>query len=177
MKAIESFLRFTDWINARFGWIVAFIMVPMIAIMIWEIVMRYFFNQPSLWAYEISLFLYGAYIVLAGAYTHLAGGHVNVDIIWGRLPVRGRAILDVLTSFFVFFFLGVLFWESLKITIDSWAIGETTMSHWQPAYYPLRTTVPVGCALFMLQAVAKLIRDVLTIIWGYDPYPPRVKIL
>ncbi len=177
MKAIESFLRFTDWINARFGWIVAFLIVPMIAIMIWEIVMRYFFNQPSVWAYEISLFLYGGYIVLAGAYTHLAGSHVNVDIIWGRLPVRGRAILDVLTSFFVFLFLGVLFWESLKITIDSWQLGETTMTHWQPAYYPLRTTVPVGCFLFILQAVAKLIRDVLTIIKGYDPYPPRVKIL
>lgn len=177
MKAIESFLRFTDWINAKFGWIVAFLIVPMIAIMIWEIVMRYFFNQPSVWAYEISLFLYGGYIVLAGAYTHLAGSHVNVDIIWGRLSLRWRAILDVLTSFFVFFFLGVLFWESLKITIDSWQLGETTMTHWQPVYYPLRTTVPVACFLFILQAVAKLIRDVLTIINGYDPYPPRVKIL
>lgn len=177
MRAIESFLRFTDWLNAKFGWIVAFLMCPMIAIMIWEIVMRYFFNQPSLWAYEISLFLYGGYIVLGGAYTHLAGGHVNVDIIWGQLSLRGRAILDILTSGFVFFFLGVLFWESLQITINSWRIGETTMTHWQPIYYPLRTTVPVGCFLFMLQAMAKLIRDVLTVVHGHDPYPPRVTIL
>src|SRR5690606_18406603 len=86
-------------------------MCPMIAIMIWEIAMRYFFNSPSIWAYEISLFLYGGYIVLGGAYTHLAGGHVNVDIIWGRLSARGRAALDILTSGFVFIFLGVLFWE------------------------------------------------------------------
>ncbi len=176
MKAVESFLRFTDWLNAKFGWIVAFLIVPMIAIMIWEIVKRYFFNQPSLWAYEISLFLYGGYIVLGGAYTHLADGHVNVDIIWGRLSARWRAALDILTSFFVFFFLGVLFWESLKITINSWEIGETTMTHWQPIYYPLRTTVPVACFLFMLQAVAKLIRDVLTVINGHNPFPPRVQI-
>ena len=51
MKAIESFLSFTDWLNSKFGWIVAFLMCPMIFIMIWEIVMRYFFNRPSLWAY------------------------------------------------------------------------------------------------------------------------------
>ena len=29
----------------------------------------------------------------------------------------------------------------------------------------------------MLQAVAKLIRDVLTVIQGHNPYPPRVQIL
>ncbi len=173
MKAIEYFLRYTDWVNARIGWLVAFLMCPMLFIMIWEIVMRYFFNQPSLWAYEISLFLYGSYIVLGGAYTHLAGGHVNVDIIWGRLSPRGRAVRDIFTSSFVFLFLGVLFWESLKITIDSWQIGETTMSHWAPPYYPLRTTVPVGCFLFMLQALAKLIRDVLIVKNGEDLFPVR----
>ncbi len=176
MKAIEYFLRYTDFVNARIGWLVAFLMCPMLFIMIWEIVMRYFFNQPSLWAYEISLFLYGSYIVLGGAYTHLADGHVNVDIIWGRLSPRGRAILDIITSAFVFLFLGVLFWESLKITINSWQIGETTMSHWAPAYYPLRTTVPVGCFLFMLQALAKLIRDVLIVINGEHVFPVRERI-
>ena len=68
MNAIEHYLRFTDWLNAKFAWIVAFLMVPMLAIMIWEIVLRYFFNSPSLWAYEISMFLYGAYIVLGAGF-------------------------------------------------------------------------------------------------------------
>ena len=177
MKIIEAYLRFTDWLNAKFAWIVAFLIVPMLCIMIWEIVMRYFFNSPSLWAYEISLFLYGGYIVLGGAYTHLAGGHVNVDIIWGRLPPRGRAFLDILTSGFVFLFVGVLFWYSLQRTILSWQLGETTMSHWQPIIYPLRTTLPVGCLLLLMQLVAKLIRDIATVVTGEDDYfPIRVKI-
>jgi TRAP-type mannitol/chloroaromatic compound transport system permease small subunit len=176
VKAIEYYLRFTDWLNAKFAWIVAFLIVPMLAIMIWEIVLRYFFNSPSLWAYEISLFLYGAYIVLGGAYTHLAGGHVNVDIIWGQLSLRGRAMLDVVTSGFAFLFLGVLFWVSLQITINSWQIGETTMSHWKPIYYPLRTTLPVGCFLFLMQVLAKLIRDVLIVIKGEDVFPVQVPV-
>jgi TRAP-type mannitol/chloroaromatic compound transport system permease small subunit len=175
VKAIEYYLRFTDWLNGKFGWIVAFLICPMLFIMIWEIVMRYFFNSPSQWAYEISLFLYGGYIVLGGAYTHLTGGHVNVDIIWGQLPLRGRALLDVLTSAFTFLFLGVLFWVSLKLTINSWQIGETTMSHWKPIYYPLRTTLPVGCFLFLMQALAKLIRDVMIVIKGEDVFPVRVE--
>jgi TRAP-type mannitol/chloroaromatic compound transport system permease small subunit len=176
LKAIEYYLRFTDWLNARFAWIVAFLIVPMLCIMIWEIVMRYFFNAPSLWAYEISLFLYGGYIVLGGAYTFMVGGHVNVDIIWGRLPLRTRALLDVLTSGFVFLFLGVLFWVSLQRTILSWQIAETTMTHWKPIIYPLRTTLPVGCFLFLMQVVAKLIRDVAIVIKGRDVFPVRVQV-
>lgn len=173
IKAIESYLRFTDWLNVKFAWIVAFLIVPMLGIIVWEIVLRYFFNSPSLWAYEISLFMYGSFIALGGAYTHLTGGHVNVDIIWGRLSPRGRAILDVITSVFAFLFLGVMFWSSLEITIKSWQIGETTMTHWQPIYYPLRTTLPVGCFLFLMQVFAKLIRDMATIIKGHEVFPIR----
>ena len=176
VKAIEVYLRFTDWLNAKFGWIVAFMMVPMLGIMIWEIMMRYVFNSPSHWAYEISLFVFGAFIVLGGAYTHLTGGHVNVDIFWGRFSPRGRAILDVITSAFSFLFLGVLFWVSLKITINSWEIGETTMSHWKPIYYPLRTTLPIGCFLLLMSVVAKLIRDIATAITGEEVFPIRVVI-
>jgi len=176
VKAIEAYLRFTDWLNAKFAWIVAFLICPMLFIMIWEIMMRYVFNSPSHWAYEISLFTFGAFIVLGGAYTHLAGAHVNVDILWGRLSLRGRAMLDVLTSVFSFLFLGVLFWVSLKITINSWQIGETTMSHWKPIYYPLRTTLPVGCFLFLMQTVAKLIRDVAIVVKGEEVFPVRVPI-
>jgi TRAP-type mannitol/chloroaromatic compound transport system permease small subunit len=176
VKAIEYYLRFTDWLNSKFAWIVAFMIVPMLLIMVWEITMRYFFNSPSLWAYDISLFIYGAYIVLGGAYTHQAGGHVNVDIIWGQLSPRGRAILDILTSSFAFLFLGVLFWVSLEITIHSWRIGETTMSHWQPIYYPLRTTLPVGCFLFLMQVLAKLIRDIGIVVKGEDVFPVRAAV-
>lgn len=176
MKAIEAYLRFTDWLNAKFAYIVAFLIVPMLIIMIWEIMMRYVFNSPSHWAYEISLFVFGAYIVLGGAYTHLTGSHVNVDIIWGQLSLRGRAILDVITSVFSFLFLGVLFWASLKITIDSWQIGETTMSHWKPIYYPLRTTLPVGCFLFLMQVLAKLIRDIAIAIKGKEVFSIRTAI-
>ena len=40
IKAIESYLRFTDWLNAKFAWLVAFLIVPMLSIIVWEIVMR-----------------------------------------------------------------------------------------------------------------------------------------
>ncbi len=168
MKPIRYFLRYTDFVNAKFGWFVAFLMLPMIAIMVWEVIMRYFFNAPSLWAYEVSLFMYGAYIALAGGYTLLVKGHVNVDIIWGRLPLRWRSIVDVVTAALFFLFVGVLFKESLEAAMESWAVMEHTMTHWSPPYYPLRTTLPVACLLLLLQGLAKFIRDLNTAITGKE---------
>ena len=176
MAVIEAYLRFTDWLNAKFAWIIAFLVCPMLFIMIWEVVMRYFLNTPSHWAYEISLFIFGGYVVLGGAYTYLSGGHVNVDIIWGRLSLGDRALLDIFTSAFAFLYLGVLFWVSLEITIQSWQIGETTMSHWKPIYYPLRTTLPVGCFLFLMQVMAQLIRNIAIVVQGRDVFPVRVQV-
>lgn len=168
MKPIRYFLRYTDFVNAKFGWFVAFLMLPMIAIMVWEVIMRYFFNAPSLWAFEISLFMYGAYIALAGGYTLLVKGHVNVDIIWGRLPLRWRSIVDVVTAALFFLFVGVLFKESLEATVQSWQVMETTMTWWGPPYYPLRTVLPVASLLLLLQGLAKLIRDLNTAITGKE---------
>jgi TRAP-type mannitol/chloroaromatic compound transport system permease small subunit len=48
------------------------------------------------------------------------------------------------------------------------------MTFWAPPYYPLRTTVPVGCFLFILQALAKLIRDILTAIRGKEVFPTGI---
>lgn len=168
MKPIRYFLRYTDFVNAKFGWFVAFLMLPMIAIMVYEVIMRYFFNAPSLWAFEISLFMYGAYIALAGGYTLLVKGHVNVDIIWGRLPLRWRSIVDVVTAALFFLFVGVLFKESLEATVQSWQVMETTMTWWGPPYYPLRTALPVASLLLLLQGLAKLIRDLNTAITGKE---------
>ena len=50
------------------------------------------------------------------------------------------------------------------------------MSHWQPVIYPLRTALPIGCFLFLMQALAKLIRDVATVIKGEEVFPIRVKV-
>jgi len=176
MKAIRYFLHYVDLINAKFGWFVAFLMLPMILIMVWEIVMRYFFNSPSLWAYETSLFMYGAYIALAGGYTLLVKGHVNVDIIWGRLPLRWRSIVDIVTAALFFLYIGVLFKESLEATINSWQLMERTMTYWNPPYYPLRTALPVACLLLLLQGLAKLIRDINTAITGRESLAPEITV-
>ena len=157
-----------DKTNEKLGWVFAFFLVPMGLIVIVDVTFRYVLNRPSMWAYETSMFIYGAYIVLAGAYTLLHKGHVNVDIIYGTLSPRKRAILDVLTAVLFFLFMWYLLSYSLEQTIKSWQMGETTNTPWHPPIYPLRTTLPVACILLMLQGLAKFVRDLYMALTGKE---------
>jgi len=159
MTVIIKLLHLIDSLNNKLGWMFAFLLVPMGLIVIVDVTLRYGFNKGSMWAYETSMFIYGGYIVLAGAYTLLHKGHVNVDIVYGGLSPRVRAILDVLTASLFFLFMWYLFTHALGHTINSWQIRETTNTPWHPPIYPLRTTLPVACILLMLQGFAKFVRD------------------
>jgi len=159
MRAISRLLRSIDRLNSVLGRVFAVLLVPMAGIVILDVILRFVFNRPSMWAYESSLFLYGGYIVLTGAYTLSVKGHVNVDIIYGSRSPRMKAILDVCTAVLFFVFVWYLLTYSLEQTIQSWQMQETTNTLWHPPYYPLRTTLPVACILLLLQGTAKLIRD------------------
>ena len=50
----------------------------------------------------------------------------------------------------------------------AWQVMEGTMTHWDPPYYPLRTSLPVACLLLLLQGLAKFIRDLNTAITGKE---------
>jgi TRAP-type mannitol/chloroaromatic compound transport system permease small subunit len=140
----------------------------MAAIVLIEVVLRFAFDRPTLWAYETSLFVFGGYIVLTGAYTLLVQGHVNVDIIYGSRSPRARAILDVCTASLFFLFMWFLLRYSLAQTITSWRLHEVTNTLWHPPYYPLKTTLPVACILMLLQGLAKFIRDLYMALTGKE---------
>jgi TRAP-type mannitol/chloroaromatic compound transport system permease small subunit len=159
MRVISRLLRIIDRLNNNLGRVFAVLLVPMAGIVILDVILRYVFNRPSMWAYESSLFLFGGYIVLTGAYTLLVKGHVNVDIIYSSKSPRTQAILDVCTAVLFFVFMWFLLSYSMTQTIQSWRIQETTNTLWHPPYYPLRTTLPVACILMLLQGMAKFIRD------------------
>ncbi len=127
--------------------------------MVYEVVARYVFNNPTIWSFEIGFFMYGGIGILGGGYVLFHGQHVRLDFIYGRLSPRNKAILDLVTAPLFFFALGVLLWQSGVIGFQSVMIGETTGSTWRPPYYPIKMAIPVATFLVLLQGLAKFIRD------------------
>ena len=168
MHKVERLLGRIDNLNERVGRIVSYLCLLMMAVLMWEIVLRYFFNNPTIWAHETSALLYGTYFVLGGAYVLRHRAHVTMDIIYNRFSVRRRAILDLVGSSLFFIFCGLLLWEGGQLAWASLQLREYSETFWGPPLYPLKMTVPIGGFLILLQGLAKFIRDLNIAITGRE---------
>lgn len=159
MQKLARILNAVDAISKWSGYVTMFLVLVLALFMAIEAVARYVFNAPTLWATESTGLVFGIYIFLAGAYVLLVGGHVNMDAISSRLPLRRRAILAVLTSIFFFMFCGILLWKGIPTAIKAIVLYEHSQSAWGAPYWPARMAIPLGAFLILLQGLAKLIRD------------------
>ena len=164
MSKLPTVLQTIDNISEWSGRVVSFFILLSAALILLEIVLRVIFNTATLWSWEMSLFVYGTFTIIGGAYTLLHRGHVKVDILYSRFSQRRRAILDIATFIFVFFFLGVMVWKGWEMTYIAIQAGERTDSTWGPILWPIRIMIPIGALLFLAQALAKFVRDINTVI-------------
>ena len=87
---LNKLLDIIDKVNERVGTVVAFGLIVMMFIMLYEVVARYVFDSPTIWAWDVNGLLFSAVLVLGGGYVLLHRGHVRLDILFERLSPRGR---------------------------------------------------------------------------------------
>ena len=82
---------------------------------------------------------------------------------------RANSGVQLLGDDFAFFaFIGVLLYQSIILTVDSWVLKQHSESPWMPPIYPIITTIPIAALLLLLQGMAKLIRDFRLAITGKE---------
>lgn len=166
MRKVKPALHVIDLISEWTGKAVSFLIIPMVLILCYEVVLRYVFNAPTLWAHEISRHFFGLFFVLGFAYTHRHHAHVNVDILIRRLSARGQAIVNIVTSVFFFYLFGLMLWFGSTYAWRAILLQETTQSVFGSPVYPIKVAIPIGALLILLQGLAQLVRDLNTAIKG-----------
>jgi TRAP-type mannitol/chloroaromatic compound transport system permease small subunit len=157
---MNTFLKLVDTINTYLGRAAALI-IPIIMIIVFtEVVMRYLFNSPTIWAWDINIQLFALVVLLSGGFTLLNKGHVNIDLLYGRLSTRQRAWLDVITAPVFFLFMGILVWKLGVMAVQSVEEREVMSTILAPPIYPMKVIVTIGTFLFFLQGVVALIRNI-----------------
>ena len=159
LKVVEIIEKISEWT----GKAVSFLITILALIVGFEVVARYVFNRPTEWGPELSAMIFGTFAVLGAAYTLRKNGHVNMDIIYLALPPRGRAFLDLCTSVLSFSFVGVLVWKGGESAWLSIKTLEHASTIWAPPIFPVKSMLPLGAFLLLLQLVAKFIRDLHTL--------------
>ena len=174
LKYLRQVLGAIDAASDWAGRLSAFLIPAMMLVMTWEVVARYVLKQPTIWAMEISQYFFLTTTVLGGGYLLLHGGHVNVGILYGRLNTRTRAIVNVATSLFFFFFIFALLRSTWVTTVEAVVDLEHSPTYWGPPIYPVYCIMSLGIVLILMQGVAKMVRNLITVITGKKELSERV---
>ena len=80
------------------GLVFAFGIVVSMLILIQEVILRYVFNAPTIWAHETTIFLCGAAFLYGGLYCTARDRHIRVVIIYDLLGTKLRRVFDTVIS-------------------------------------------------------------------------------
>ncbi len=168
MTALDRFLSGIDFICTWAGKLAAFLVIPLILAVVYEVTSRYGFDRPTIWAFEIERMVGGTLFVMGFSWVLIQKAHVRVDLFYQRMSPRGQAILDAVLYLLLVFPLWLWVMPQLiEWTQNSWAIHERSSdSAWRNIIYPFKTVAPVAISLLLLGLVATFIRDVRTIFRG-----------
>jgi len=171
VKTLDAVLNAIDTINDWVGRILAYGVFAMFLLVLSEVIRRYFFNSPTVWANELTQLIFGTYVILSGGHILARNGHVNVDIFYSRFTPRGRAIMDIITFIVFFLFCGMLLCYGGSLAWESLSTLEHSQSAWNPPLYPFKLMIPLAALLMLLQGTAKLIRDIRIVVTGEPSQP------
>lgn len=158
---MRKLLRVIDAVSGYTGGLTKWLCYALILVVVYDVIMRYVFNDPPMWAFDTAVMLGGTIYVLAWAYTHRHRGHVRVDVIYANLSPRKKAIIDAGGTLLLLFpLLALIIHESFRWMLRAWVIHERFMeTYWYPPVAPFRTIVMLGFCLLFLQGVAEFVRN------------------
>lgn len=148
-----------DIFNTKQGEVTSLLIFPLLIVVIYEVFMRYAFNSPTEWGFEVTNFLYGLHFMFGLAYTDVMDGHVKVDIFITRFSPKVQAVFGIVTT--CIFFLPVMscltVWTA-KFAITSIAGMERNSTSWGPYIWPFKTLMAC-CFLFLtVQGISNLFK-------------------
>jgi TRAP-type mannitol/chloroaromatic compound transport system permease small subunit len=157
---MQQIARFIDALNDYVGRYSSYLYLILISAVGYEVLMRYGFNAPTVWAFELTTFLYGVQYSLSLGYAHKTNTHVCIDIFESRLPNRPRTILRIISYLVIFLpTIGLLAYGSIIYALDSTKVLERASSSWSPSVWPYKMIMAIGFVLWLLQGISKLIDD------------------
>lgn len=157
----NPFSSFVDGFIDRQGRVCALLILPLCAVVIYEVIMRYVFNAPTIWGFEMTVFLYGLHYMLGLAYTERYNGHVKVDILTARVKKKSATILSIVTSLLIFMpIMGLLTFWTWAFAINSTRMLEKNATSWAPPIWPIKILMAFSFTLLLLQGLSKLFQDI-----------------
>ncbi len=151
---------FFDLVSVILGRVAMIMTGFIVLVMFYEVVSRYVFSKPTLWANELSLWLGSFVFLLAGLYAMQQRSHIRIYIIYDMMPRWAQKLSDCISVLLIVAFTFALVWGGYTDAENRFLRMETFGTAWDP---PIPGTIKpallIIVVLVCLQAVSNLIAD------------------
>jgi TRAP-type mannitol/chloroaromatic compound transport system permease small subunit len=156
---MQALLRLIQSVSRFSGETTAWLVVPLIAATVYDVIARYAFNAPTQWAYEVGYMVMGAHALLGMAYTLREHGHIRIDAFTHRFSQSTKAVVDLVGYLVV---LPCLIWVTWSLW-DYWMVSFRSnemsgQSAWNPVIWPFKLIFFIAFVLLVLQIIAEVMK-------------------
>jgi TRAP-type C4-dicarboxylate transport system permease small subunit len=148
-----------DWLNRLLGERLCYLYLAAVVITAYEVVMRYLFDAPTIWAFELTILLCAICYLLSGGFVTAQRKHIAITSFYDLMPARIRWWLDLLALLTGILAMGLLVWAAWRPAVLAVTIVERTGSAWNsPSPAIIKPLIAIGALLIVLQLLVQLYR-------------------
>jgi TRAP-type mannitol/chloroaromatic compound transport system permease small subunit len=155
--------RLITWI----GKMASFLILALIAVLMYEVLSRYLFNAPTKWSNEISQYILVGVVMLGGGYCLTDREHVRVDVLYRKFGPEMRCVVEILTFLIVVTFVGAIVWKGGDLCYDAFMQDKRSMTILELPLFPSMILVPIGAVLLGLQSFAHALQALMKLLFPY----------
>ena len=146
--------RLSDFCGKLAAWLF-FIIAVMIT---YEVVARYVFLAPTIWAEEMSQFFQIWATYLAAAYVLKHRKLISIDTIVSRFSPRVQWYFDLFAYAVIAVFCLVAIIYGTQIMLESIQVGRSTSTMLAVPKWMTESAIPIGFGLLFLQTIVEVIK-------------------
>ena len=157
-----------ECISELTGRCVSWLVLVLVLLVSYDVAMRYLFNSGSITIQELEWHIFSVIFLVGSAYTFKQDDHVRLDLLYqSRFSSEiKRAWINILGGIFLLIPFCIL------IIICSWPFISQSFIHNEgspdpgglPFRWILKSAIPLGFALLLLQGVADILKNLYTVL-------------
>ncbi|MDH5355605.1 MAG: TRAP transporter small permease [Gammaproteobacteria bacterium] len=154
LEQVDIRTRLDALINRLGNWVSLLFLFSM-AVTVYEVISRYLFNAPTLWAHETTIMLVGITFAFGGAFCLSRNSHISIKLLYDIVSPRTRQGLDIFNALLGFIYTAAIAYAAFEMARKSLFMPtglfklETSGSAWNPPFPPVVKSALFLCAFLM----------------------------
>ena len=146
--------RFSEWIILLTGLAV----LAMTLMVSYDVLMRYFLDNPQLFVDDLTSYLLVAMIFLGAGPVFYRGGHIRIDLVTNRLKPKTQSRMRIITLSLGIAFLFIVIYETMVSTVSAFQTGRVSAVMNYPLWAGM-IFIPLGLVLMVFFMGVQLVNE------------------